>query len=188
MKRKTGLILGMAVSLIFIGTGLTFGREQAKTQTIQPDESAPETQTEPEVQWAWGEVLSVDTQRNEFTVKYLDYETDQEKQMTISVDERTTYENAKSINEIKPLDTAGIDYIITPEGRNVAKNVSIENLESSKPEGQAVEVPAAPAATAVGAPATAESMSTAGAGAGVLPPEANKEDTGEVSREAPKSE
>jgi hypothetical protein len=182
MKIKTGLILGMAVSLIFIGTGLTFSQEQAKTQVMQPGESAPETQTEPEIQWAWGEVLSVDTQRNEFTVKYLDYETDQEKQMTISVDEKTTYENAKSINEIKPLDTAGIDYIITPEGRNVAKNVSIENLESSKPEGRAAEVPAAPAATAVGAPATAESMSTAGAGAEVLPPEANKEEGTEASQ------
>jgi biopolymer transport protein ExbD len=188
MKTKTSLILAMTVSLIFIGRGVTFGQEQAKTQTMQADESALETQTEPEIQWAWGEVLSVDNQRNEFMVKYLDYETDQEKQMTISVDEKTNYENVKSLNDIKPLDTAGIDYIITPEGRNIAKNVSIENLESAKPEGQAVESPALPAAISMEAPATTESTSTTVAGTEVLPPEANKEDTGGVPQETPKSE
>lgn len=136
MKRKITLILGMTASLIFIVTGLTFSQEQN-----QPGQAGvtPEMQSEPEMQWAWGEVVSVDTQRNELTVKYLDYETDQEKQMVLNVDEKTTYENIKSLNEIKTLDTAGIDYIITPEGRNIARNVSIENPENIKPEGKSIE-------------------------------------------------
>jgi len=185
MKRKTGLILGMTVSLMFIGTGLTFGQEQN-----QPEQGGvtSEMQSEPEIQWAWGEVLSVDTQKNEFTVKYLDYETDQEKEMTISVDEKTTYENVKSLNEIKPLDTAGIDYIITPEGRNIARNVSIENPESAKPEGQGAETLAPPAATTVENPATRESTSTVGTEVGVSTPEMNKENTEETPQETPKSE
>ena len=131
MKIKIVLILGMTASLVFIGTGLAFSQQQN-----QPEQGgvAAEMQSEPEMQWAWGEVISVDAQRNEFTVKYLDYETDQEKQMTVNVDEKTTYENVKSLSDIKPQDTTGIDYIVTVEGRNIAKNVSIENPESIKPE------------------------------------------------------
>jgi uncharacterized Zn finger protein len=62
-------------------------------------------------------------------VKYLDYDADQEKEMAINVDEKTIYENVKSIDEIKPQDTVSIDYIVSPEGKNIAKNISIEKIE-----------------------------------------------------------
>lgn len=86
-----------------------------------------------EMQWLWGEVSSVDSQKNEITIKYLDYETDTEKEMKIAVDETTAYENVKSINEIKTEDIISVDYVFSPDGRYIAKNISIEKTED-KPE------------------------------------------------------
>ena len=86
--------------------------------------------SEPETQWIWGEVVSADSASKSVTIKYLDYETDQEKDMVIGVDEKTTYENIKSIDDIKPKDTLSIDYIAGPDGKNVAKNISLEKPES----------------------------------------------------------
>lgn len=126
MKIKTGLILGIVVSLIFISARTIFSQEPT-----EQGGAVPETQNEPEVQWVWGEALSIDAQNKTFVVKYLDYEADQEKEITINVDDKTTYENIKSIDEIKPKDALSIDYIVTPEGKNIAKNISLEKPEAT---------------------------------------------------------
>ncbi len=125
MKIKMILVLGIMFSFILISTGLIFSQEQAAEKP-----PAQEVPSEPETQWIWGEVVSVDTAAKKILVKYLDYETDTEKEINIVVDDKTTYENVKSVDEIKPQDTLSIDYIINPDGRNIAKNISIE-----KPEG-----------------------------------------------------
>lgn len=102
---------------------------------------------EPETQWIWGEVVSVDIPANEISVKYLDYETDNEKEMKIGVNEKTTYENAGSINDLKAGNTISVDYVSTPDGKNTAKNISIEKPEEATvpPVEPPVEAPAAPA-------------------------------------------
>jgi len=125
MKIKMSLVLGIMFVCILMSTGLIFSQEQAAEKP--PAQEAP---SEPETQWIWGEVVSVDTAAKKVLVKYLDYETDTEKEINIDVDDKTTYENVKSVDEIKPQDTLSIDYIINPDGRNIAKNISIE-----KPEG-----------------------------------------------------
>ncbi len=125
MKIKMSLVLGIMFSFILISTGLIFSQDEA---TEKPP--AQEVPSEPETLWIWGEVVSVDVAANKVLVKYLDYETDTEKEINIAVDDKTTYENVKSVDEIKPQDTLSIDYIINPDGRNIAKNISIE-----KPEG-----------------------------------------------------
>jgi len=125
MKIKTSLVLGVMFSFILMSTGLIFSQEQAAEKP-----PAQEVPSEPETQWIWGEVVSVDTAAKKILVKYLDYETDSEKEINIDVDGKTTYENIKSVDEIKPQDTLSIDYIINPDGRNIAKNISVE-----KPEG-----------------------------------------------------
>ena len=131
MKIKMILVLGIMFSFLLITTGIVFSEEQAQqnppTQVTQPTQEIP---SEPETQWIWGEVVSVDTASKKILVKYLDYETDTEKEINIDVDDKTTYENVKSVDEIKPQDTLSIDYIINPDGRNIAKNISVE-----KPEG-----------------------------------------------------
>jgi hypothetical protein len=88
---------------------------------------------EPEMQWLWGEVVSVDPSKNVLVVKYLDYEADAEKEMSLSVDEKTTFENSKSLDEIKPQDTVSIDYMSAGEGKVLAKNISVEKPEPVAP-------------------------------------------------------
>ncbi len=116
MKQKIGLVLGIIFFLILIGATPLFSQEAAVT--------------EPEAQWLWGEVISADIQKNELLVKCLDYETDQEKEVAIAVDDQTTYENIKALLEIKPQDTVSVDYIVNPEGKNIAKNISVEKPQA----------------------------------------------------------
>lgn len=127
MKRKN-LILGITASLIFISTGLLFSQESVEQGGV-----IAEPKNEIEVQWLWGEVVGLDAQSRTMTVKYLDYETDQEKEISIGTDAKTTYENIKSIDELKPKDAVSVDYFATPEGRNIAKNISLEKPEAAPP-------------------------------------------------------
>lgn len=107
---------------------------------------------EPEVQWLWGEVVSIDAENNALLVKYLDYETDTEKQVVVGIDDKTIYEDVASLAEIKPQDNVSIDYITGADGKAIAKNISIEKPEAaiemdSVVEGAAANntVPPAPA-------------------------------------------
>jgi hypothetical protein len=107
---------------------------------------------EPEVQWLWGEVVSIDAENNALLVKYLDYETDTEKQVAVGVDDKTVYEDIASLAEIRPQDNVSIDYITGAEGKLIAKNISIEKPEAAIETDSVVEgaaanntVPPAPA-------------------------------------------
>jgi len=121
------------VSLLFIGS--IFAQDDSQENATQPtsqeitvpqNPGTTQPPSETETQWIWGEVVSADSASKSITIKYLDYETDQEKDMAISVDEKTTYENIKSIDEVKPKDTLSIDYIVGADGKNIATNVSLE--------------------------------------------------------------
>lgn len=127
MRNKIVFILGSAVVLILASVTLTFSQESAVSE-----ETSPKTQEEFGTQWLWGEVVSIDTLNKTLLVKYLDYELGQEKEITIIIDEKTTYEDVKSIDEIVPAATVSVDYIVGPDGKNIAKNISVEALESSK--------------------------------------------------------
>lgn len=128
MERKTGLVLGIAISLMFISAGLVFSQAPTVEENITV-QTPNESLNEPQIEWLWGEVVSLDAANKLLTVKYLDYETDQEKEINITVDEQTVYENAKSLEEIKPQDALSIDYIVSPEGKNLAKKISLEKPE-----------------------------------------------------------
>ncbi len=127
MRIKTTLLLGIMLSFILISAGSVFSQEQ--TAGKPPAQEAP---PEPETQWIWGDVVSADTAAKKILVKYLDYETDTEKEINIEVNDKTTYENVKSIDEIKPMDTLSVDYMINPDGRNIAKNISVEQPEGAQ--------------------------------------------------------
>lgn len=138
MKIKIGLPLGIMFSFILLSVGLVFSQEPtAQMPTAQ--EAVPES----EAQWIWGDVISTDPIAKKILVRYLDYETDAEKEISIDVDDNTTYENAKSIDEIRPKDTLSIDYTITPDGKNLAKNISVERPEGAEvlPEESVQEEP-----------------------------------------------
>jgi len=123
MKQAKVFILILVIA-VFIGlnSGLSLGQDlkaPEKTQALN----------DPDVQWLWGEVVSVDLNAKQITVKYLDYDTYQDKESAINVDEQTTYENLTSLEEIKPQDTISVDYIISLEGKNLARNISLEKPE-----------------------------------------------------------
>ncbi|MCX5697056.1 MAG: hypothetical protein NTU54_03660 [Candidatus Omnitrophica bacterium] len=131
-KKVTFISIGL-ICLLFAYTGGGFAQEQpASAQTPKAEEGAVES----DILWLWGEVSSIDSQNKNLLVKYFDYETDQEKEMTVAVDNKTILDNIKSFDEIKPQDTVSIDYIVSPDGKSIAKNISIEKPEIA-PEPQA---------------------------------------------------
>ncbi len=124
MKISKSLFLGI-ISL-FIGIGLAFAQDEAK----------PIAATEPglnnsDVQWVWGEAVDIDAQNKAVVIKYLDYEVDQEKEITIGTDDKTTYENIKSLDEIKPKDVLSVDYINAQDGKSIARTISLEKPEEA---------------------------------------------------------
>ena len=82
----------IAAFLMFLSGSLSLAQEE----TVP--EEAPSV-SEPETLWMWGEVVSLDSANKTVLVKYFDYETDAEKEITIAVDDKTTYENISSMDE-----------------------------------------------------------------------------------------
>lgn len=128
MKLKIGLILTVTILALYLSVNLVFSQGETS-----PTTSASEIQATPELQWVWAEVVSLDPNNRQLTVKYLDYETDTEKEMLVDVNDQTTYENVKSFSEIKPQDTLSIDYTTPAEGKNIAKNINVEKAEGIQP-------------------------------------------------------
>ncbi|MDD5730070.1 MAG: hypothetical protein PHN57_02965 [Candidatus Omnitrophica bacterium] len=126
MIKKINASLILILSVVFLYAGFSAAEEQNKPQGQE------QISSEPEVQWLWGDVISVDSANKKVTVKYLDYETDSEKEISIAVSDTTTFENVKSLEDIKPQDTVSIDYVINPDGSNTAKNISVEKIEGSE--------------------------------------------------------
>ncbi|MFA5350779.1 MAG: hypothetical protein WC357_05570 [Candidatus Omnitrophota bacterium] len=129
-------------ALIALTTLIAFAAEEVAVGVENPAASpvesvaavsAPQTpsQNENDTQWIWGEVTSLDSAGKIVTLKYLDYETDQEKDIILTVDEKTTFENIGSFDEIKVKDTLSIDYVVGSDGKNVAKNIGRESPDSS---------------------------------------------------------
>lgn len=145
--------LAVITALLFF-TGLCWAlAEDADSQN--PAAAIPQANNDALTQWVWGEVVSVDAQNKELTLKYLDYEADQEKEISLTADETTNFENVKSLDEVQPKDNLSVDYI-AKDGKNIAKNISLERAESAasgvKSAGQ--EGAQKPAVTAAQAEAT----------------------------------
>lgn len=118
-------------------------QQEAPKAEAPPAETAPPKSEEPAAQWVWGEVISTDTNAGQIQLKYLDYETDNEKEITIATDAKTVYENVAALSEIKTKDTVSIDYVVGSDGKNIAKKISVEKVENAPSEATAPE-PLAP--------------------------------------------
>ena len=128
MKIKISAILGILGALILLNMGLALSEEQTEAKT--PAAAVAQEKAEPETQWVWGEVVNVDAQNKTLTLKYLDYDTDEEKELAILVDNLTSYENVTSLEEIQKKDSLSIDYI-SSDGKNTARSISLEKPETS---------------------------------------------------------
>lgn len=150
MNSKKFALLSGFIILIMITALAAFAQEPAAApadQAAVPAEQQEGSKSENDTQWAWGEVTSLDAPAKTLTLKYLDYETDQEKDLVLTVDEKTVFENIKSLDEIKVNDTLSIDYTVGADGKNTAKNINFEKPDSS---------PAAPVSAAGVQPAEAQ--------------------------------
>ncbi len=100
-------------------------------ETSQP---AASNSTSTDVQWVWGEVASVDPAAGTLAVKYLDYDTDEEKAMNMTVADTTTFQEVKGLDGIKPQDTVSVEYIVK-EGKNLARDITVEKVEDAADTG-----------------------------------------------------
>ena len=140
MNLKKTIAIFIFVVLIAITTLIAFAQEAASgtenpvvsvaDPAVSISTPAAPPQNENDTQWTWGEVVNLDSASKAVTLKYLDYETDQEKDIVLIVDEKTTFENIKSFDEIKVKDTLSIDYMVGPDGKNIAKNIGLEKPDA----------------------------------------------------------
>ena len=122
-------IFTFAIIGLFIGMGAVLAQDNEGV--------AGQELKDLDVQWVWGETVNVDTKNNLILLKYLDYEDSNEKDISLTVDAETSYENAKSLEELKPQDFLSIDYVITPDGRNLAKSIGLDSPREVQPEVEA---------------------------------------------------
>jgi len=158
MVRKTVFVLGIIISLVIVSASFAqdaavqdAGQAVAPAEAVSPVAVAPSgPPSDSEMQWLWAEAVTVDIEKKEILVRYQDYDTDEEKEMTIAVDDKTGFENVKSLAQIQAQDTLSIDYKVTANGKNTAKNISVEKAQDV---GIEAAVQAAPATAAEKAPA-----------------------------------
>ena len=143
MRTKV-MVVASLVSVLLIGA-----YAPSMAQTAQPPAAEqPEAVAAPaDVLWVWGEIVSIDAAAKKITVKYLDYDTDMEKEIVISVDDKTKFEGASAIGDLKPQDTVSIDYA-EAGGVNLASAITVEHLEdlAEEPKEELVPLEKAPAA------------------------------------------
>lgn len=136
MKIKILLIVLLG-AFFSVGNPLRgFCQEEKAAVETNPAQETSVSDTE-DISWVWGEVKSIDPASASLTVIYMDYQTDEEKELVLNTDQETKYEGVNDLNGIKVSDTASIDYVVK-DGKNIAHNISIEKL------GEMPEAPAAP--------------------------------------------
>lgn len=146
MNSKKAAVL--TVFIIFLGVFGVFAQEPqepAVPSVTATEKTAPKNENE--MQWAWGEVTAIDPQAKTVTLKYLDYETDQEKDLVLNIDEKTAFDNIKALEDIKVKDTLSVDYTAGNDGKNTAKSISYEKkdtfpADTAKPADTLTEQPA----------------------------------------------
>jgi hypothetical protein len=148
MKRNASILI-FAIFLAVSFLTLSFAQENQTSQNpvaaqentaVAPEipaaPAAPAAPAKPAeikavpTEWLYGEINSVDIAAKTLAMTYLDYDTDIEKQVTVSIDAKTIFENVKSLEEIKPQDMVSIDYVVGADGKNLAVTVSVEKPES----------------------------------------------------------
>ncbi|MGD0336804.1 MAG: DUF5666 domain-containing protein [Candidatus Omnitrophota bacterium] len=141
MKLRISLITMALIFIALVVTGISF----AEDADIVHGGAYPQEKNESQMQWAWGEVTVVDPASGTLTVKYFDYDAGQDKELNVTVDEKTAYENISKIDDLKPGQNVSVDYSVLAEGKNIARNISLEKAEDTGTQTKTEEV--APAKT-----------------------------------------
>ncbi len=155
-------ILGIAVLVGIVSLTAAVAQQDPAAAEGTAGEQVP-APVEADVQWQWGEIVAVSPDQNSFTFKYLDYEADVEKEISVFADADTVFENVTALNELKAQDTVSIDFVQAPDGKYLAKNVSVEKPEVVQPIEE--EMPPMGGADAAGAGEPMGAGDAPGAGA-----------------------
>lgn len=123
-------ITGILLLLVLASFGLVLSGDEAPPQAASAPAPGLQENNDSNTQWVWGEVVIVDSQAKTLTLKYLDYETDQEKELLLATDDSTSYQNFRSLEDIQVKDNLSVDYI-SKDGKNIAKSVSLEKTEAA---------------------------------------------------------
>ncbi len=123
----TAKVLFLIAAVLLINLGSVLAEEGSVKEMLSQDVK------ESDVQWVWGEVINVDSKNGTLSAKYLDYEDSREKDIAFSVDSNTVYEGIKSLEDVKLKDFLSIDYIITEDGSNLARNISMDKPKEDQP-------------------------------------------------------
>jgi hypothetical protein len=100
---------------------------------LNQTEAAKEPEKTPEkaLEWVWGEVIEVAPEKKEIIIKHLDYETYEEVQMALVVTDKTSFENASQLKDIRLKDHVTVDYYVK-DGANICEFIVIEKNGDSK--------------------------------------------------------
>jgi len=118
------------VIVLSLGFGLAFAQGEDEVKTLNQEPQVLD------LKWVLGEVTNIDLENKVISIKYLDYEDSEEKNISILTGPDTTFENIKSLEEIKPQDYLSFDYILTQDGKNLAKVISLDKPKAAEAEGQ----------------------------------------------------
>ncbi|MDD5427680.1 MAG: hypothetical protein PHI58_00385 [Candidatus Omnitrophica bacterium] len=134
------------LAIIFLGLFAGIGQcqdNQAPAVQEQPQEAV----VQPQEVSIYGEIKAVDAAANSMTIQYYDYDSDEEKSITIMMDNTTKMENAATLADIRQGNWADVIYTAAG-GKNIAKSIIVEKEE----EAPVVEMPAKTEESAQGTP------------------------------------
>jgi len=149
MIKKLTLSLLVALACLALNSSYIFAAD-----VVNADPAPASGQQEGDTLWLWGEVSNIDVPNKTLTVKYLDYDTDQEKEATLVVDDKTVFENVAGLSEIQPKDEVSVDHLLIGQ-QDIAKNVSVEKADTVKQEAPQAEGAITETAPAEAAPQSA---------------------------------
>ena len=127
MKSKL-LTAGLIIGAMCVGYGVLGFCQQEVPVPIDENIISETGLVDENISWVWGEVKNVDYISSKFNILYMDYQTDDEKELVLTVNQDTKFEGINDFNSLKAGDTVGIDYFSDADN-NIAKNISVEKLE-----------------------------------------------------------
>lgn len=127
MKNKL-LTAGLIIGAMCVGYGVLGFCQQEVPVPIDENIISETGSLDENISWVWGEVKNVDYISSKFNILYMDYQTDDEKELVLTVNQDTKFEGINDFNSLKAGDTVGIDYFSDADN-NIAKNISVEKLE-----------------------------------------------------------
>ncbi len=148
-KTKKEGMEDMKTAILFLMAGLIVGSVAISGVYAQTDSApAAAASAAPAVsdEEAYGEVVSVDAGACKVTITEYDYDKDEDVNKTYAIDKAATYENVKSLAEIKQGDWVAITLKKQQDGSVSGASVYVEKYDFEEPAAAPEAEPAAPAA------------------------------------------